>query len=111
MLPTAPNETSRVVLNDHKEMDLPPVFLFPYLTGREQRELLEVKGRITEDAAGYDLVFGAVKKHLTGWENLSIDFEADRLDELVNYSQGMELLGMLVFQSPGSEAKKKSKSE
>lgn len=111
MLPTAPNETCRVVLSSHEGMDEPPTFLFPYLTGRKQRALLEVKASITEDAAGYDLVFGAVKEHLTGWENLGIDYDPDMLDDVINYSQGVELLARLVFQTPTVDDKKKSKPE
>ena len=110
MLAVTTKEKYRAVLNDHKEMENPPTFLFPCLNGRQQRDILLFKeGMGTGDLADFDALFAKVESHLLGWENIEADYSKGQLMDTITYMQCLELLALLTYQSPNIAAKKKSK--
>lgn len=111
MLPVTTKEKYKAVLNEHKEMENPPTFVFPALNGRQQREILLFKeGMGTGDLADFDALFDKVESHLLGWENLESEYSKGTLMDVITYMQCLELLALLTFQAPSIAAKKKSKS-
>lgn len=111
MLPVTTAEKYRAILNEHKEMENPPTFLFPCLNGRQQRDVLLFKeGMGTGNLADFDALFDKVESHLLGWENIEADYSKGQLMDVITYMQCLELLALLTYQSPNIAAKKKSKS-
>lgn len=111
MLAITTAEKVEAVLTEHRAQENPPTFICECLNGRQQRELLFIKDGLDngKDTDNFDKVFTAVDAHLIGWRNVGIPYKKGALLDLINYSQALELLGHLVFQSPTVEDKKKSK--
>lgn len=99
MLQTAKKKTCRIILRAHAELSESPVFLFPYLTGREQRSLAQITSDDTESVENFDHIYNLVAGHLIGWENMGIDFDAKKLMDVCNYSSVIELAARLVYQN------------
>ena len=111
MLPVSTTEKYRAVLNEYAEMENPPTFLFDFLTGRQQREvMLFWEGMGTGKLADFDALFELVESHLLGWENIEAEYTKGGLLDVVSYGECLELLALLAYQPPSVADKKKSKS-
>ena len=99
-----------VSLQIDKDKDPKPTFEFIFLTGRQQRQLLEIYEDIGSDPAanvkGLDKVFNMLRKFLTGWLNMPIDYDPAALEDLINLTEAMELINRLLLQIPEPAQKK-----
>ena len=112
MLPVSTADTCKVVLSEHAAMENPPTFLFRFLNGHQQRELLQVKADMDkgDELEKFDAMFAAVESHLVGWENIDIEYGKGKLSEVIGWNEVISLLARLVYQRPCVADKKKCKS-
>jgi hypothetical protein len=105
-----PGQKYSVSLMIDQAKDPKPIFYFPYLTGRQQRKLLEVYEQIGSgqiaNADDLDRIFAELRKYLLGWDNLPISFDPAALEDLISITEAMELLNRLLLQMPSFEEKK-----
>jgi hypothetical protein len=103
-----------------KPKEKQPTFVFKYLSSRKWREVANLSDSFDKDDSGetaINAVFEAIKKTLTGWRNMigpdgdKIEFNADKLEDIVTPAEAMELLRAAVSQMPTAEDKKKLDSQ
>lgn len=113
MIPIAPGDVYRSVFPEDMLKEDPPVFIFKALTAREQRKLSATPQKVglIPDEAGFDLVFGVLRKYMLGWENIKQPFDLTLLEDVLSYKQALELIALQVLQVPELQHKKKSKSQ
>ena len=111
MLPVTTAEKYRAILNEHREIENPPAFIFPCLNGRQARDIMLFRDGMGQGTTeGFDALFDFIESYLVGWENIDVEYEKGKLLDIVTYSQCLELLALLAFQTPSIADKKKSKS-
>lgn len=113
MLPVTTTEKYEVVLKGHAGAENPPTFLFKCLTGRQQRDLLQLKEEMDKgnELEKFNEIFVAVESYLVGWENIDVEYGKGQLIEVINWDQCIWLMSSLVYQRPSVADKKKSKSQ
>ena len=93
-----------------------PTFVFRYLSSRKWREIASLSDSFDKNEAGaaaIDTVFEAIKKTLIGWRNMAgpdgkeIDFDVEKIEDLVTAAESLELLRAAVSQVPTAKDKKK----
>jgi hypothetical protein len=103
-----------------KPKEKQPTFIFRYLSSRKWREVAQLSDSFDKDDSGeaaIDAVFKAIKKTLAGWRDMNgpdgeeIEFNADKLEDIVTPAEAMELLRAAVSQMPTAEDKKKLDSQ
>ena len=106
-----------------KDEKLKPTFIFRYISARQWRKIAELNDRFfaiaAEDVkadAAEDLLnipFDVIRKLITGWRNLkgidgkTIDFDPDKLDDILTQAEAIELMIASMQQIPSVEDKKK----
>jgi len=121
LLPAAEN---KIVLYHDQKMDNPPVFIFPFLTGRQQLELIKINeqfDQVKDVSSGiYNLLYNTLAQHLLSWDNLVDkhgeplrycdyrDQQYSGLDTILSITEAMELFIRLMNQLPPDALKKKS---
>ena len=106
-----PGGTYKVVLETDKGKSPEPAFLFPYLTGRQQRNLVDLFSQASPEPGKLvglqevDLIFDTCRKFLTGWVNIPIEFDPNKLEDVVTIQEATQLLIALSVQSPEPEEK------
>jgi len=111
-----PGQIYRVSLIVDSKKDPKPAFLFPYLSGRQQRKLLVVYEQIGQtamaSAAGMDALYNLLREYLLGWEYITcpsgemMEFDLDSLEDVLSLTEAMELVNRLLLQMPSAEEKK-----
>ena len=99
-----------VILEIDKDKSPAPTFYFKPLTARQAREIISVQEnalkKTSANTSDYDLLFDTLKKYLTGWQHLPIEYDPAELDNIINLPEAFELLGKIAFQGPDSAEKK-----
>ena len=113
-----PDSTYEYVLTNDagKPKEKQPTFIFRYLSSRKWREVADLSDSFDKDDSGnaaMDAVFEAIKKTLAGWRNMTepdgrpVDFDIEKLEDIVTPGEAMELLRAAVSQMPTVDDKKK----
>ena len=104
-----PGRRYTIVLTTDKHKDTPPGFWYPYLTGRQQQQLMdsyEGIGGAASQADNMRLAFEAAEKYLLGWENMGIEYAPGTLRDVCSVMEAMELVNRLMLQGPDAAEKK-----
>ena len=118
-----PEQTLKIILDSDKdkEASVQPLFVYRYLTGRQWREVGRTRDTL-ESAKNADEVADKVyliaSTGLVGWENMvdptngkPIEFDTDRLEDIIGLHEAQELIVKILQQSPTMEDKKKLESQ
>lgn len=116
----SPDKQHRVILECDKDQDPAPTFIYPFLTGRQQTQMMELYDSIQDSNSPLQNIkksFGLASLFLIGWENITtpggeaIPFDTARLDEVCSVLEVMELSQKVMFgQTLDVLDKKKSES-
>jgi hypothetical protein len=98
--------------------DPAPAFIFPFLTGRQQRELSGMLEKLSlsdsvADPAQLDVAFDAAFRFCDGWENITgpdgqpLPFSKENFFDLLAFQEVMELINRLFTDYPSIADKKK----
>ncbi len=118
-LATNPLKTIRVVLSDDKGLEPEPAFIYRYLTYAEWKEIDSFNESLqTKDKKKFakifgkagDKIFDMLRHKLISWENMAIDYDPAKLEELLTLQEAFELLALKSKQLPTVKDKKKSES-
>jgi len=104
---TSPNKTFKLVLSSDEGEQRPAEFEFKYLTLGEFTEVAEAEDSIADanTAKGaIEIVVGAIKRSMIGWRNVrdpknpdnDLDFDPERLPELLTFGDAQEMLQRIV---------------
>ena len=115
-----PESTFEVVLDYDKKKDKEnqPVFVFEYLSARQWKKLAELNDKFfsfTKEKAddALDVPFEAIRLTIAGWQNLKdpegepIDFDTEKLEDILTTAEAIELMIAATQQTPNIEDKKK----
>lgn len=115
-----PEATFEVVLDYDKKKDkkVRPVFVFKYLSARQWKKLAEIHDNFIEwSKIGTDSIlnhtFEGLRMVMVDWRNMktakgeSIEFDMEKLEDMLTPSEADELLIAAVQQAPSVEDKKK----
>lgn len=96
-----PNESFPVVLKryEHLPKENQPTFFALSRTMRQQRKLLTMLDRLTDDENGYkthDEAFTDAVQTLSevvvGWKNFSVEFSKEAFEDVLSYTEARELI-------------------
>ncbi|RKY05687.1 MAG: hypothetical protein DRP56_08735 [Planctomycetota bacterium] len=113
-----PNQKNRIVLECDAGKDPAPCFVYPFLTGRQQRLLMDDYEKIDNSGShseNLDRTFKTAAKFLTGWENITgpdgsvVVFDRATLEDVVSVLEAMELINKLFLQQKMSFDDKKKR--
>ena len=101
------NQRHRVVLACDMDKNPTPTFIYPFLTGRQQRQMLSIYESIDDGNAQADNIskaFDMASMFLRGWEHIThpdtgepMEFDPKRLDEVCSVLEAMELSQRVMF--------------
>lgn len=100
-----PGGVCRIVLASDRHKAKPPTFLFPYLTARQQRQLMRGYDFGAGSMLDIDSIFADLSRLLLGWENLPVGFAPGELDAVISVAEAFELINQLIMQGPSSAEK------
>ncbi len=110
-----PDQAFEIVLDSDKSKpsESRPLFIVKSQSMRGQRRLIKTLDRILEDGFSTDTLFtetaSALSDVLLGWKNMNgIEYSADKIEDVLAYSEARELLRKVVFNSRVSDDEKKA---
>ena len=105
-----PDCTFDAILQDDKDKDSPPTFVFKALSVRRFNAIVddyEGIDKIDSESGKMKVIVNALKAGLTDWKNMGRDFNADDLDDILTIGEAVELLEVMLAgqQISGDDAK------
>jgi len=113
-----PKATFKITLDGDKYLPpaTRPYFIYRHLTLRQQQAMAKTNDELDMIGDGddmFDTIIDCVTTNLVGWKNMTdpatgnaIKFSKDKMADLVNYVEIMELISKLVLGLPDEDKKK-----
>lgn len=107
-----PNDTFEYTLLDdvEKPVETRPAFIFRYVSGTEYRtirRLFKQSFLETDEEKHFDCMYEAIKVGLVNWRNTGIDFDLNKIADVINNVDAIELREQLLEQMTISQVDKK----
>jgi len=109
-----PDSTFKYVLFSDRGKENKPAFILRYLTSRQWRKIAKMSEDFETSGGAekvLDKALDVIKSCLVGWENMSIEFNFDKIEDILVPVEITELMQAAISQMPTVEDKKKLDSQ